>query len=225
MSVSTDGSVLWWDIRKLGEPVESLTLKERGSDTVLGAVSLEYSPTAGPTKFMIGTEQGQIISCNRKAKNPQDRVGATYPGAQIQQNFSIHRPLQGELWPNGQHREESTSNSVTTADHLQLYNPAEGDVDLGGGGGDNACRRLGIAILQQIKDTNVKIQGLRNTYCLSVGHHGPVYGLTRSPFFPKFFLSIGDWTARVWNEDLKTPIMTSKYHSAYLNGGRWSPTR
>ena len=38
MSVSTDGSVLWWDIRKLGEPTESLTLKERGSDIVLGAM-------------------------------------------------------------------------------------------------------------------------------------------------------------------------------------------
>ncbi|KAK9824062.1 hypothetical protein WJX72_007469 [[Myrmecia] bisecta] len=136
MSVSTDGSVLWWDIRKLGEPLESLTLKERGSETVLGAVALEYNPAAGPTKFMIGTEQGMIISCNRKAKNPQDRVGAAYPG-----------------------------------------------------------------------------------------HHGPVYGLVRNPFYPKFFLSIGDWTARVWNEDLKTPIMTSKYHSAYLTGGRWSPTR
>ena len=38
MSVSTDGSVLWWDIRKLGEPTESLILKERGNDTVLGAM-------------------------------------------------------------------------------------------------------------------------------------------------------------------------------------------
>ena len=58
-----------------------------------------------------------------------------------------------------------------------------------------------------------------------IGHHGPVYGLVRNPFYPKYFLSIGDWTARIWNEDLKTPIMTSKYHSSYLTGGRWSPTR
>eukprot|EP00891_Asterochloris_glomerata_P005483 jgi/Astpho2/5483/fgenesh1_pm.00078_%23_1_t len=136
MSVSTDGLVLWWDIRKMGEPTETLTLKERGSETVLGAMSLEYNPQAGPTKFMIGSEQGNIISCNRKAKNPQDRVGASFPA-----------------------------------------------------------------------------------------HHGPVYGLVRNPFYPKFFLSIGDWTARIWNEDLKTPIMTSKYHSAYMVGGRWSPTR
>lgn len=60
---------------------------------------------------------------------------------------------------------------------------------------------------------------------MTSGHHGPVYGLVRNPFYPKYFLSIGDWTARIWNEDLKTPIMTSKYHSSYLTGGRWSPTR
>ena len=57
------------------------------------------------------------------------------------------------------------------------------------------------------------------------GHHGPVYALVRHPFYPKFFLSVGDWTARVWNEDLKSPIITSKYHSGSLTGGRWSPTR
>lgn len=27
MSVSSDGQCLWWDVRKLGEPLETLTLK------------------------------------------------------------------------------------------------------------------------------------------------------------------------------------------------------
>ena len=31
VSVSTDGNVLWWDIRRLGEPLESLTLRDRSS--------------------------------------------------------------------------------------------------------------------------------------------------------------------------------------------------
>jgi len=61
-----------------------------------------------PTKFMAGTEQGTIMSCNRKAKTPQEKVVAVYPG-----------------------------------------------------------------------------------------HIGPVYALQRNPFFPKNFLSVGDWTARV----------------------------
>ena len=70
MSVASDGSVLYWDIRKLAEPVERLTLTERGSEKILGGVSLEYSPQAGPTKFMIGTEQGIILSGNWRAKTP-----------------------------------------------------------------------------------------------------------------------------------------------------------
>lgn len=57
------------------------------------------------------------------------------------------------------------------------------------------------------------------------GHHGAVYALSRNPFFPKFFLSVGDWTTRVWNDDLRTPIVVSPYNACYLTGGGWSPTR
>jgi dynein intermediate chain 2 len=54
--------------------------REKGSETLLGGVSLEYDPAAGPTKFMVGCEQGSVLSCNRKAKNPADRVGSSYAG-------------------------------------------------------------------------------------------------------------------------------------------------
>lgn len=54
--------------------------REKGSDVLLGGVCLEYDPQAGPTKFMVGTEQGSVLACNRKAKNPADRVGATFAG-------------------------------------------------------------------------------------------------------------------------------------------------
>lgn len=90
MSVASDGTVLWWDIRKLAEPVESLILTERGSEKILGAVSLEYSPQAGPTKFMIGTEQGVILSGNRRAKTPADRVGTSYTGPISLCSFKKH---------------------------------------------------------------------------------------------------------------------------------------
>ena len=29
---------------------------------------------------MVGTEQGVILSCNRKAKNPQDKITAAFTG-------------------------------------------------------------------------------------------------------------------------------------------------
>ena len=50
------------------------------------------------------------------------------------------------------------------------------------------------------------------------GHHGPVYGLKRHPFAAKYFLSVGDWTARIWAEDSKQPLITTRYHSTYLTG-------
>ena len=56
-------------------------------------------------------------------------------------------------------------------------------------------------------------------------HHGPVYSLQRNPGHTKYFLSVGDWTAKVWSDELKTPIMQTRYHSSYLTAGCWSPSR
>ncbi|KAK3256094.1 Dynein, 70 kDa intermediate chain, flagellar outer arm [Cymbomonas tetramitiformis] len=136
LSVSTDGFAYYWDIRKIAEPVDSLPLKEKGSSSALGGVSLDYEVAAGPTKFMVGTEQGAVLLCNRKAKHAADRVGASYRG-----------------------------------------------------------------------------------------HHGPVYAIQRHPYYPKYILSAGDWTVRLWVDDVRTPICMSPYHSSYVIGCQWSPVR
>ena len=52
-----------------------------------------------------------------------------------------------------------------------------------------------------------------------------MYALQRNPFFPKYFLTVGDWTVRLWNEELRSPIMTSKYFKNYVLDATWSPTR
>ena len=47
-SASTDGQVLWWDIRKLGEPTEVMYLdptKKQDLTKSQGAYALEYEPT------------------------------------------------------------------------------------------------------------------------------------------------------------------------------------
>lgn len=47
-SASSDGQVLWWDIRKMGEPTEKLYLdptKKQDPTKALGAMALEYEPT------------------------------------------------------------------------------------------------------------------------------------------------------------------------------------
>uniref|UniRef100_A0A672ZER7 Dynein, axonemal, intermediate chain 2b n=1 Tax=Sphaeramia orbicularis TaxID=375764 RepID=A0A672ZER7_9TELE len=138
-SASTDGQVLWWDVRKLNEPTERLVLdpgREGNLDRALGAISLEFEATM-PTKFMVGTEQGLVVSCNRKAKTPAEKIVCTYDG-----------------------------------------------------------------------------------------HHGPIYALHRNPFFPKNFLTVGDWTARIWSEDIRdSSIMWTRYQMSYLTDACWSPVR
>lgn len=136
-STSTDGYIYWWDTRKLGEPTESLFLNKNPKEgKPMGGLVLEYEPTM-PTKFMVGTEQGVVLSCNRKAKSPTDKIVASYSQ-----------------------------------------------------------------------------------------HYGPIYALQRNPFFPKNFLTVGDWTARIWSEDLReSSIMWTKQHMAYLTDGCWSPAR
>ncbi|NXB99872.1 DNAI2 protein, partial [Orthonyx spaldingii] len=139
-SASTDGLVLWWDIRKMSQPSERLVLDISRQDQLkdaLGASSLDFASSM-PTKFLVGTEQGIIISCNRDAKTPPEKIA------------NIFR-----------------------------------------------------------------------------GHIGAVYSVTRNPFFPKVFLSVGDWTARIWTEELmdSAPIMETKYHTPYLLDGCWSPVK
>ncbi|NXO66072.1 DNAI2 protein, partial [Phainopepla nitens] len=139
-SGSTDGQVLWWDIRKMSQPSEKLILDITRQDQLknaLGAISLDFAPTM-PTKFLVGTEQGIIISCNRDAKSPPEKMASFFRS-----------------------------------------------------------------------------------------HIGAVYSVTRNPFFPKVFLSVGDWTARIWTEELtdSSPIMETKYHTPYLLDACWSPVK
>lgn len=78
-------------------------------------------------------------------------------------------------------------------------------------------------VLQANKRKTIEIQ---QRYGLESGkHHGPVYSLYRNPAHPKYFLSVGDWCAKIWSEEQKSPIMQTRYHSAYLTDGCWSPTR
>lgn len=149
-SVSTDGQLLWWDIRNLkGGPLDRMVLsnnnkdKAPGSDIIYGGTAMEYKNDAGATRYLVGTEQGCVLLCDRKAK-----------------------------------KDSESQKSIKS------------------------------------------IYGLENGR-----HHGPIYSIERNPNNLKYFLTVGDWTARIWMEDLKAPIMTTKYDGSYLTAGCWSPTR
>ena len=141
VSVSTDGQMIWWDTRKLDEPIDSLVLTtdSKGNGVTLGGTCLEYSTEAGPTKFLVGSEQGIVMSLNTRNKK--------------------------------------TNNGITV-------------FDTGAG-----------------------------------KHQGNIPSIQRNPTHNKYFMTVGDWTTRIWTEDLKTPIITTRHHTSYLTGGCWSPTR
>lgn len=148
VSVSTDGVICWWDARKLGSgPTDKMILQnEDASGVRYGGTSLEYRSDAGATKYLVGTEQGTIVSVERKAKKDGD-----------------------------------------SQKQIKLIYGADGQSES--------------------------------------AHHGPVYSISRNYFLPKCILSVGDWMARIWTEDIKTAIMSTRYESHYLTSGTWSPTR
>ncbi|KOB62521.1 putative dynein intermediate chain 3, ciliary [Operophtera brumata] len=57
-------------------------------------------------------------------------------------------------------------------------------------------------------------------------HTGTVWSVERNPGFLKNFLTVGDWTARVWSEDCRdSAIVWSPPHRHKITAGTWSPTR
>ena len=70
-TASSDGTVLWWDIRRFTKPVDRMILDPHQEDSVHdsleradGASVLEYEWTI-PSKFMVGTQQGKNGICNQ----------------------------------------------------------------------------------------------------------------------------------------------------------------
>ncbi|XP_076046476.1 dynein intermediate chain 3, ciliary-like [Oratosquilla oratoria] len=140
-SVSTDGQVMWWDTRKLSTPTDVLVLDVTRSDPpnhrrALSGLAVEYEASM-PTKFMVATEQGLVLACNRRARTPPERLGLIYKA-----------------------------------------------------------------------------------------HIAPVYATQRNPFFLKNFMTVGDWTVKLWAEDFReSAILWTPPSPAQLRGGCWSPTR
>lgn len=82
-SVSSDGSLMSWDIANLSSPTEVINLGsgENGSSLKLDqnyAISCAEYDITEPDKFMIGTEQSVVLSFNRIYKQDEDRLRSQY---------------------------------------------------------------------------------------------------------------------------------------------------
>ncbi|EFX81071.1 hypothetical protein DAPPUDRAFT_50370, partial [Daphnia pulex] len=80
IGVGHSESVLWWDMRKLNAPIDALLLEPSSiprSESVLSATCLEYDPST-PNKFLVGTRQGIVMNCNRRARTTAERIMCQY---------------------------------------------------------------------------------------------------------------------------------------------------
>jgi len=141
VTVSSDGRLMIWDVREMQQPRDQVWITDgaRENPKRLGAVSVEWMQEAGPSKFLVGCENGIVVSCQNKPK----------------------KPLETSSW----------------------FGREQGR------------------------------------------HFGPVYGVKRNPFHVKFFLTVGDWSARLWMEDLRQPLLMTPYAPSYITACSWSPTR
>ena len=104
VTTSTDGRVYWWDTRKFSDgPVDHLDIKESFPtadglsriDRSVGGTVIEYNTESGPNKFLIGTEQGSILTANKRVKKPVEittRYGME-SGRHLGPVYAINRSL------------------------------------------------------------------------------------------------------------------------------------
>ena len=112
--------------------------------STLSAVMLDDTAATQPGRVLVGTREGAVALCGRRARTPADRVAAVY-----------------------------------------------------------------------------------------AAHAGPIAALQRSPHHPRFFMSAGDWSAKVWAEDHpRAPLLATAPSwrgpgatDSYVSAGAWSQTR
>ncbi|KAL0236187.1 hypothetical protein GEMRC1_002769 [Eukaryota sp. GEM-RC1] len=152
LSCSTDGRCLVWDVRKLTTPIEEIPIISKGDYSQIdgqvtlshldalghGCVSMCYDIGGGPSKFIVGSEHGQVLLVNRKVKNESERCSIPFDA-----------------------------------------------------------------------------------------HLGPVLSIDRSKHFPRYFMSVGDWSAKLWYDDehVRTPLFSTPFQSSRILSGCWSPLK
>lgn len=78
-SAGTDGAIKWWDLRNFTEPLEELCVdivkffEVPSLSRAKGVSTLEFEPTM-PTRFMVGTEDGDVVLGNRKGKTAVEKL-------------------------------------------------------------------------------------------------------------------------------------------------------
>lgn len=177
VTTSTDGKVIWWDIRDINVPKKAYVC-----------------PDSAETKVPLGND-GEFEWVKNKSYKPfmlidKDQKSSVLGEPDIEKEYG---GLKIEYNP-----EAGASKFLIATEQGKIFsiNKKKNDAEF----------------------------GIR--YGFGWGRHlGPIAAMQRNPYVLKSFISVGDWTVRIWFEDSKTPIYVSKYHSAYLTDCCWLPCR
>ncbi|CAG0922438.1 unnamed protein product [Notodromas monacha] len=200
------GQVCWWDIRRGPVPVETTPVHVSHTEPVY---SLTWINSKQGTEWFTAANDGKALWWDsRKLSEPTDvmlfDIRGTKAAAQIE-NLTCRGPLGASCL-----EYEHTIPTRFMRSHPKLcfmtcFGIRSGKVAL--------CTRKAKNPAERI----LNVYG---------AHAGPVYAVQRNPSALKNFLTIGDWSAKIWAEDVRdSAIISTKAQPARLIDGCWNPTR
>ncbi|CAF1672059.1 unnamed protein product [Adineta ricciae] len=221
---------LVWDIEDANKP--ETILKSNSSLT-----TVEFNPK-DTNQILAGCTNGQVCIFDlRKGSSPAE---------QSLREFSHHATVRNALWLQSKTGTEFFSASVDGKiywwDTKKLTEPVDKlllDVE------KKDRSQYALAITKLEYDLNIPTKFMVGTETGRIvlctrkakgdaerinvvypGHDGPIYSIQRHPFFNKIFLSVGDWTLRIWSEEIRDDyILCTKPGKHYLTDAQWSPGR
>lgn len=221
-----------WEIENPNEPFLSLEPK-------IPCVCLEYNQK-DPTSLVSGMYNGQVAAW--------DTRHGKFPVVMSERESGHREPVNSVLWNNSKSGTEffsgGSDGQVLWWDTRKLSEPFDKLLmDPVRTDDQELSRSYGVSILEY--ETTIPTRFMSGTEmgmlfsCNRKGktpiekiqirmncHLGPIHAITRNPAFVKNFLTIGDWTARIWSEDCReSSIIWTKSNEAMLTGGAWSFTR
>ncbi|KAG5329903.1 DYI3 protein, partial [Acromyrmex charruanus] len=221
-----------WDIENPNRPVICL----RSSSPLL---IVEFNP-GDPSMLISGLMSGQV--CNWDI-----RIG-NRPVQMSHRQFSHRNPANQTFWIQSKTNKEffsaSTDGAIKWWDIRQMRQPTEELVmDLDDPSRADILSAIGVTKLQYDPSVGYKfLAGMENGMVINIRrkvvkpvdklamrfncHVGPVIAIDRSSFFNKNFLTVGDWTVKIWSEDVREDCLIAiREQNADLRGGCWSKSR
>jgi hypothetical protein len=217
VTASADGAVAWWDARKLSAPLDALAVPwpagGGGLAVAAGAAAVGADGLAGGAgDASVAGGLGAASSCGGGAAiaAAASSAGGGAAAANNGPPASLSAPTPCSSTP--------TLSAVLLDDTAA---PQPGRVLVGTQEGAVAlCSRRARQPADRVA-------------AVYAAHAGAVTGLMRSPHHPRFFLSCGDWSAKVWAEDHpRAPLLATSpgwrgpgATDSYVSAGCWSQTR